>query len=80
MVTWRREFVWSVADPRPGLVRNTVRIRRAPLEPMPDDMLLAGLATGDSQLALAFENGETKNGTVQCVSASCSGLVCRPGR
>jgi RNA polymerase sigma-70 factor (ECF subfamily) len=28
--------------------------RRAPLEPMPDDMLLAGLGAGDPQLALAF--------------------------
>jgi RNA polymerase sigma factor (sigma-70 family) len=37
------------------LVRNEqVHIRRAPLEPMPDDILLAGLATGDQQLALAF--------------------------
>jgi RNA polymerase sigma factor (sigma-70 family) len=29
-------------------------MRRAPLESMPDDMLLAGLGTGDPQLALAF--------------------------
>ncbi len=44
-----------MAHPLPPLVRNEqVHIRRAPLEPMPDDMLLAGLATGDPQLALAF--------------------------
>jgi hypothetical protein len=53
-VTWRLEFVWSVADPPARGVRNEhVHIRRAPLEPMPDDMLLAGLATGDANLALA---------------------------
>jgi RNA polymerase sigma factor (sigma-70 family) len=31
-----------------------VSLRRAPREPTPDDMLLAGLGTGDSQAALAF--------------------------
>ena len=31
-----------------------VSLRRAPLERMPDDMLLAGLGAGDSQTALAF--------------------------
>lgn len=55
IVIWRTQFVWSAADPQRALVRNgEVHIRRAPLEPMPDDMLLAGLGTGDPQLALAF--------------------------
>jgi RNA polymerase sigma factor (sigma-70 family) len=55
IVIWRTHFVWSAADPQRALVRNgEVHIRRAPLEPMPDDMLLAGLGTGDPQLAVAF--------------------------
>ncbi|MGH3781540.1 MAG: RNA polymerase sigma factor [Pseudonocardiaceae bacterium] len=31
-----------------------MHVRRPPLQPTPDDMLLAGLGTGDPQLALAF--------------------------
>ncbi|MBV9650624.1 MAG: RNA polymerase sigma factor [Pseudonocardiales bacterium] len=59
-MTYAGEFIPHRADPLPRLVRTEqVHIRRAldirrPLEPMPDDMLLAGLATGDPQLAVAF--------------------------
>lgn len=44
-----------MADLLLRLVRNKgMHFRRAPMEPMPDDMLLAGLGAGDPQLALAF--------------------------